>query len=572
MKTRNLLIAALLLGGMTAFNSCSEKEIDNITPPIDQPVAAEALETVLSVSTGFGNTGNSNLTRAEGYPAYEEDSKKYPSYEQIRNYAVAVFNVVDGKPANVLSVYAVEGLNWTDKNSMDKLMNEDNGKWGVTLNPLKFKIAPNADGNAQIAVVVMANCDELTGLITGRISETSETGTTIKNFEEFASLANTVDLPLLLNTKFGGYPMSSDVVFWTIKPGLTNAIGIGNREGIKTLNSALEYYDSIGEFDPTLFGDYSDGKSDKLYVLGQRIYLYRCWSQVTLSKIAVKQYNSNADDAKFELKEAFIMNVPAKTKLFADQAIINYQEKKWGGLLNISLGDYIESMGNNASFYSGWTDDKDLETLPSSDELNKSAYGEFFRSRQIADASIYNDYYTRAQKATATLKSDIDLTKYTTVNEHFAVDVNKTPQPLFNYVVSESAYGKENGEDVDDQAMVLVIKGDYYEKFGSTWVRYQTHYDAEGNVTLEEVDNTEETDNSCCYYTIVINKDGIAEDGGVLSKNITNTVMRNVQYEIDVTISGPGSDTPLGYLKSTYFVPKVTIVPFGKVTQSAERD
>lgn len=529
MKTRNLIVAALLLGGMTAFNSCSEKEIDNITPPIDQPVEEE-LDTYLAFTAGFGDKA---ITRADD----GDISERKHEYERIRNYGEFLFEVDEsGKPGKYLASY----VNYNEENPIFPNTNENtdiSDKYGFYLQPLKFKTA-----SKRVAIVVVANCDEL--------FIESEGLPIFTDFESFSNYANKVTLPLMKNTKFGGYPMSSNVMVLSIEPGKYNAVGYGLnvQAGKNEFAAALEHYEI----------DQPD-EDDVNNVTDNRINLYRCWSLVKLKTVTVDTYSVGATNARFDLEEVFVMNVPNKTNLFntAPPAVWH----AWGGELNVDLNAYLE--GENG-FYSGYSADK--STLESSDDYKGSAYTIGFRSSDIAKATTFYDNYNRQLNAETIVKVEEGSFKQTALdcasdkfkipNSGLAIDNRMDEDNLFTYIVAPSTYGKDdNGEQISDQSMVLVLKGKYSQKIGGVW----SGIGEDGEIKSS-------------YYTVVINGEGEINTDGLLTDNIPNTVMRNVQYEIDMKVKGPGSDTPVAYMTNTYLVPKVTVVPFGKVTQSAERD
>lgn len=539
MKTRHFLIAALLLGGMTAFNACSDKdEIDNIVPPIDQPT--EELDTYLALGAGFSDKLS---TRAED-PSF--NNKNLPSYEKIRNYAIAVFEVANGQPGALLSYYtkvngnsAIWGEN--DENSATQ------DKYGFSLHPLKFKTSAT-----QVAVVVVANCDQ--------IYKEAEDLDNIKNFKEFTDYINTATLNLMKSflggspSKFGGYPMSSNVCIFNIQPGLMNTVGYGDVEaGNQELAKALGAYEQEDKLSSGAYVNLSKKISTE-----NRIYLYRCWSQVELTDIQVKTYSANATEAKFELQSAFLMNVPTKTKLFADDVTVTTGSswKRWGGDLNFDLTEWLGNAGELGNFYSGYEKDKDAETKENSDKL-PAGYTKGYRSKDFADNTVYHAYFTRTPQSSLQITSGnvVKLDNQIIPNNQLAMlDPDAANKHLFNYVVSACNYGLDGVKMIENQRTLLVVKGVYSEKIGNTWV---TPNDAE---------------NEPRYYTIVVNENGTVDKDGYLSDNIENTIMRNVKYDISAVIAGPGSDTPVGYLSNTYVTPKVTIVPFGHVTQTSEID
>lgn len=534
MKTRHLLIAALLLGGMTAFNACSDKdEVDNIIPPVDQPT--EELETSLLLGAGLSDK---IATRADE----PSTGNKSQSYERIRNYVVAAFGVDEnGQPAELLAYYVDKGESNPIFPNVDAGNSPISDQYGFSIKPLKFKTS-----KTQVAVVVLANCDQV-------YKEMSDNA--IKDFASFESFVNKAALPLMdsylngKNGKFGGYPMSSNVYIMNITPGKYNTVGFGN-QALSEVNDALGYYE-----------EKSITAGDRQTIDERRISLYRCWSQVELTDLTVKTYTSGASEARFDLKGAFLMNVPAKTKLFASKNVNNANWFTWGAELNADFNEYISSLEGNA-FYSGFSNDKN-STPVNSDDLG-AAYTRKFRTKEVADNTTFDGYFNR-QVSNTTVEVSSTNSGATTLDKLENTDIpvadaDDNNKHLFNYIVSASNYGLSEAGAQNDKAMVLVVEGVYKEKVGGSWI--VPNFDG----TEEDADQAKPR-----YYTIVINEEGVSSTN-VLVNNIQNTVMRNVKYEISAVIAGPGSDTPVGYLTNTYIVPKVTIVPFGTVKQTSEID
>lgn len=546
MKVRNLLIAALLLGGMTAFNACSDKDEDP-TPDQGTEQPAEELDTYLAVAGGFGDKIE---TRAGDEVNDGNLWKKGYDYEIIRNYAEVVFEVGENnEPGKVLAYYVNKSgssanpiFGKRDEFGDKKYVSGLTDKYGFYLQPLKFKTAAK-----KVAVIIVANCDEM---FNGNGFKEENGEPTFSNFEEFTTYANTVDLPLMKNQKFGGYPMSSNVYIVDIVPGKYNSVGFGNNgDGQKQLKEALEHYEM------NYSGDISD-----IHVSNQkRFYLYRCWSLVKLTTLKVATYTEGATDAKFEFEGAFVMNVPTRTNLFNPGKKVDASEGwyAWGGDLNVDLTSYLKQNSGKNLFYSGYSADNTTEDLINSDDVaGNPAYDKGFRTKKFADATIYFSNYTRSLKETETFTKnetlDLTLDKFKGDNTSLSIDNAMGEDNYFTYIVAPSTYGLDGeGKQVSDQSIVLAVKGKYSQKIGDKWIGA----------------------NESTYYTVVINGDDSATTEELYgATNVENTVMRNVQYEIEMTVKGPGSPDPVHHLANSYLVPKVTIVPFGKVTQHSEID
>lgn len=506
--------------------------------------------------------GDKIETRADDEPTADRDVLQPYNYEAIRNYMVAVFDVNDQyQPTALLTYYVEKGKDGeaifpkTDENTTIS------DEYGFFIRPLKFRTAGD-----KVALVVLANCDNV---------YQKELDTEITNYDQFQEFVNGAVLPLMKSylgdnqgIKFKGYPMSSNVyIIPNIVPGMCNTVGYAKdgKEEDK-VEAVMAHY-----------GEKTDlAQNNSTY---QRIALYRCWSQVELTDIKVDTYTSDATEAKFDLTGAFLMNVPVRTKAI-DQKVIDtdgyygHNWFAWGAELNEGFKDYIynQNADGEKSFYSGFSDDAD-GSIVNSDKMLPPAYTKQFRTADVAENTVYEDYFTRlvseysSSPLTITSKetSPYSLAKLTTKKNPVEEGTDENNH-LFNYVVSASNYGLDQGEAVNDKAMVLVVEGVYKEKIGNVWVvPNQGDAPAAGDEQPAQVKPR--------YYTIVINENGtLAEGSNSLTKNIANTVMRNVKYDISAVIKGPGSDTPVAYQANTYVTSKVTIVPFGHVTQVSEID
>lgn len=560
MKTRNLLIAALLLGGMTAFNSCSEKEIDNITPPIDQPVEEE-LETVFVMNAGYGDNLETRAGELEDPSNELEDPSKLSSdYEDVYNYSLAIFEANEGgvsDDSKILAYYAIKSETpiWTPAERGTGMGEETDyhnvhrgDQFGFYLMPQRFKTSAK-----HVAIVVVANSDVLDKSLIG--PESSEVPTSISNFGQYVKYINTSKFPEPVSDGPAGvkYPMSSNVCVVAIEPGKYNAVGLGSAQstyGMEKAQSVLKNWDSTIELTSENYKP----------TIEQRILLYRNWSQIELKEIDVKTYTKDATDAKFTLKEAFLMNVPVNGRMFDEMKIASGSGRtdlgkwaSWGGALNLAGLTDLRSV----EFYSGYSNDKNAEKESSTsleDSKGEGVYDKYFRDQVIAAATTYADGYYRDLSAGDNIAIQ---GKKSIQSNSDGNDLAFFPGKNFSFIVNSGNYGvsykpETLSEDYDpEKSIVLCIKGDYEEFVGNVWIKSEDR-----------------------YYTVVVNDGGAVAEGGILSQeeNIANTVVRNVKYDISLTVTGPGSDTPVGHLPYSYVVPKVTIVPFGHVTQHSEVD
>lgn len=540
MKTRNLLIAALLLGGMTAFNSCSEKEIDNIAPPVDQPVAAE-LETVLTLNTAPGDNVE---TRAWDDASGTEELQ---SKERIRNYVWAIFECdAEGNFSPSSLVKAIVG----QKVSPDLSIGEDKM---YNLAPAKFKMTEGR----KIAIVVLANCDELFGEAQLGAGEDGKLLSDIKNYGDFETYCNKFTMGYITNNAFGGYPMSSNVLLLEgVQAGAFNAAGFTDEREAEDI-----FYNNMN----LLANDVN------LEVSNQKpIPLYRMWSQVELTKISVKKYNETDKKAEFKLKEVFLMNVPNLSKAINGEKAFSISQNnwfKWGESLCFDkIEDYVNftmkvNKGDQRQgFSSGWADDekdvvKTLQKARTEIVTNNTSYLQYL-NRSLANTNGYSvegdPKWLSDGIINADDKTSVVFGKALIANEPYNADQQNRPINYFNFVVPESNYGlPENivkDSPIMGQSILLVVKGDY--------------------ISTNSMGLTTTTEDS--YYTVVVND---SADRTYLANvpSHANEVKRNVKYDIELTVAGPGSPTPDPTL-STYLTPKVTIVPFGSVRQEAEKD
>lgn len=549
MKTRHLLIAALLLGGMTAFNACSDKdEVDNIIPPVDQP--AEELDTYLAFTSGFGDKV---ATKAESDPENGYDHK----YQKIVSYAQAVFAVKEDGSAGSLLTFSMVGDGKNDFFSGDA---SSTGSDGLNLKPMKFKLPSNV---TNVAVLILANCHK----IFEAQEESSEIeGTTISDYATFSKYVNDKGIPVF--NEDGSfydadvYPMSSNLIKYKIEPGYYNAIGYDSES------------DAIKAFTDQGHSETAVTAASIKYENNHPIYLFRCWSLISLQSITVKKYNDDVDEAKFEVESAFLMNVPSKIKFFDDTESYNWNA--WGGEVNFSIEGYDSY---STRFFSGYEGDKDNDDKDYSDDKwgkhsddPSFAYDRGFRTKKIADITDYNEFFTRSAKEKLEISSiEGEQFIYSLFDAPSGINMGGSDQDLASstFITSPSYYGsykysvdKNRDGQLTDQAMILVVKGKYSQRKGNIW--FGAGNSSEDGAEIQS-----------SYYTVLINDDDSKTnitDNGLLTPNRLNTVMRNVKYDLSLTVAGPGSDTPVLHPYNSYLTTKVKIVPFGTVKQSTEVD
>ena len=128
------------------------------------------------------------------------------------------------------------------------------------------------------------------------------------------------------------------------------------------------------------------------------------------------------------------------------------------------------------------------------------------------------------------------------------------------YETANSFYVYEN-TDLNNRTL-LVVKGDFSYKTSDTGRKIESDR----------------------YYTIALGKDFdvVTSDGNVASELLTlrevtagdngkyNGLYRNLQYNLTLTVTGPGYQTPGGGGDPTTLDVQCVVVPFGQVNQEVE--
>lgn len=568
MGTIKQTIVLMLLSFTAIFIACSDDNDPIIDPVIDEEQPAEELETYVVFTAGYGDetTDTRAMTKADDDPNYagsgtsipSGDSKEFlTSYEDIYNYAIGIFDVKDGLPNDLLGLTIVKSESGkpllkerdpehvAEATTRNQLHGHDG--YGFNLMPLKFKT-----NKEQIALIVVANASKL---------EKKGAETTISNYEQFKNYINSITLPESEGS-FNSYPMSSNIHIINITPGIVNGVGLRDGDGHYNAEGILT---SAG-FEPTDRTKWNLGtRGNYNLAVDKEILLYRCWSKVNLKQIKVETIDdekvSGAKAAKFTLQEVFLMNVPKTVKMFNETKKVNNDDstwKKWGFQLGFDVNSYLDK-----GFYSGYSkDDNNTKKDASTGLVDGTTNDRGFRNQGIADNTIYNTNYVREVSTTENSEASYTASQKTSTPidlEYVKLDNGQSilgENGKYTFVVSPNDYGvsiTNAKEEYSERAIVLSIKGIYEQQLANDeWINY-----GEG------------------YYSLVINDDKdkpTLGNKGVLPTNISNTVMRNVEYNITATIKGPGSPTPVLHQPWSYIVPKITIVPFGVVEQNSTLD
>lgn len=585
MKIQKFLLATMLCGVFGVFTACSD-DLDTVTnePEVTNPVAEE-VETVLVMAT---NVDNGNFTtRAETEENTNNDTD--PSVNKVMNLAIATFYVSNGEPGNLISLQT--------KNLVTPDNQGDKESKGYYMDPIKFKIAPDSEGKAKVAVVALANY--------GTLFDNLKDGD-IKDFEAFteftsSKMYNNNGMNCFVYDEMNDYPMyypmSSNVLYYDVVPGNVNSVGY--RESANALDFTNKYYNHSVE--NALKDSYKSAES--------MIDLYRGAAEIELRSIKFENYGNMQFD-NFIMEEVFVMNVPTMVNWF-DSTLPETDGyiKNWGGDLNESFTSYASK--EDKYLYNG---KKFKSFLSGNSRVDNNDYAGSisFVAGEFCSAEMYS-YTTRSTVETSLLMfphnkgsldnqgSDVtnkenyrdgavdskllsfgsnpnqtqdiygrflneDISEYQKLvkkNEDLGKNIysmrKKVTQsgfPAVKFAVSPSNYSldKEN-KLVSERAICLVVRGRYYYRSGNQIIG---------------PDNENYSDSR--YYTVIVNKKGESTipNGDVPAHS--NCVKRNVRYEISLTISGPGSKTPWEYDENSYVVPKVRIVPFGLVEQDSKLD
>lgn len=557
MKIKKLLFATLLCGAFGMFTACSDDDGPIDLPDTNEPVAEE-VDTYLALAT---NVDNGNLsTRAGADDVKDTDN----SVNQITSLAVAVFNVENDKPTKILY--------FDIQKSVKPDNQEEKEAKGYYLNPIKFKIAAGDETEkSKVAVVVLANF--------GSLFDNKTENTKLTDFDSFVNFTRanmdnnkgiqyygvdgiehpvypdgTVQYPI-------NYPMSSNVYYFTVKPGAVNSVGY--KDPKNALDFAKSHYTD----------DDFDGKT--LYPSQYpMIDLYRGAAEVELKTLKFEDYGDMAFD-HFILEEVFVMNAPTMVNWFdptlpTDKS--NYS-KEWGGDLNIDFASYkTMKFGSKNAFLSG-----NKRIIQSA---NPAAGSIPFLPGEFCSREIYNNrtnnyfifdfvhnlknYREDAEKSELSFYENADndyFGMFTQKSKDYTMKLDvagklKDAYEAIKFAVSPNNYSlKADGSLDSEKAICLVVRGRYY-------------YKSEGIVMGPDLKDQ----SASRYWTVVVNKAG---ESAIKDNSVPqhyNCVKRNVRYEIALTINGPGSETPWGYDKNSYVVPKVTIVPFGTVEQNSTLD
>lgn len=523
MKIQKFLLATMLCGVFGVFTACSD-DLDTVTnePEVTMP---EELETVLSFSAGVSD---GLLTRSADDDAPDRDPE-----EVIGSMAVAIFKVNDGKLGQILAF------------SANSNVKKDADGSGYSLPPLKFKTsADNESTESKIAIVVLANYGKL-------FSNSESVPVSINTFNQFKAYTD-----LKMETNMGNayqaidgtifqklpdgndgeeaqgfylpylYPMSSNVNIYSITPGKINSIGVDKEIAINSVN-AIEDGKEFTENDVKIINDYP-------------IPLYRGAAEIVLQNLTFDDYG-DMEFERFVLERIFIINAPVHVNWIGSKI----GTSNWGDSLTVNFDSYT------GKFYSG-DNTNDFETATGTGEYRIASVAESTVSAGMFDFTHSNRHYRNGVSKSEFSSGGSDFYGQFTKKGIYPMHVDysnpsdfdmSSQMPYIKFVSAPNNYGL-------GKSICLVVKGRYFAKAPGT------------NITIGGESK---------YYTVVVNQSGAESQTSSVKAN-TGEVCRNVRYNINLTISGPGSDTPWDYTKNSYVVPKVRIVPFGLVEQDSKLD
>ena len=246
---------------------------------------------------------------------------------------------------------------------------------------------------------------------------------------------------------------------------------------------------------------------------GKTVKLYRNVAKIVLSKVQVTADETKYKNAELDIENVFILHANKTTKLVgADGA-------SWGTTMPASL-NYLNGTENNMYTNTWVAYMKDKEKVQN-----------YLTSTDLYD---YKDIFSSGLAKTG-----------------LTVEGTKTP---WEPTEKNAFYAYENTSK--DIYTLLVVKGKF--KYGD----------------LQAPESR--------YYSVAIGKDGIpgiGEDGTYSapsgfdgSRSSLSGTVRNLQYNVELKVAGPGYTTPFGPKAEddTYLDVKVEVVGFGTINQSTE--
>lgn len=252
----------------------------------------------------------------------------------------------------------------------------------------------------------------------------------------------------------------------------------------------------------------------------EAVKMYRNVAKVVLKGIKIKEEVADGlqyPNAELRLKEIFILHGHNNSKLVGDNGA------EWGTTMA------------SGSYSNGVTDD---------------AYAKYFE-----DVNETNKIFNYIQNPTSNY-----VFEPTFVSPFSDVTVSKStpyaPKEMMTF------YPYENTSDKDGIQTLLVIKGDF---------SYDGIKSGSGDSEPSRITELNR------YYSFAIGNTGTVSETvpadfvGLRADDKIHGVMRNLQYNTTITVTGPGYKTPVGpKYDETFLDVEVEVVPFGEVSQDVE--
>lgn len=239
------------------------------------------------------------------------------------------------------------------------------------------------------------------------------------------------------------------------------------------------------------------------------VKLFRNVAKIVLKNITLTASTEKYKDAKLTVEEVFVLHASKATKYVGAAAAA------WGSTVATNQL-YLNGVENTA--YDNWK--KSIREIAAATQITlkqdtlENGYSAF------SDVNHFNESFTNN-----VLEVGGDKTSTMAKVDSFYVYENTSSVPTLLVVKAKMEYGDVTGPKAESR-----------------------------------------------FYSVAIGKDGVEADkitvGGV-ERSINNSTLRNVQYNVDLKIAGPGWDTPFGPdpKDNTVLDVKVEVVAFGNVNQ-----
>lgn len=320
---------------------------------------------------------------------------------------------------------------------------------------------------------------------------------------------------VLANVNVDGY--TADIKEGTLYETVLNATKEYNNEVDGQLSMNSQVYTVTLEAGVTNYLGYTEKEANdyKGHYLNQAsgatVKLYRNVAKIVLNSVQVTANETKYKNAKLDIESVFVLHANKTTKL------VGKDGDAWGTTV-ISSYNYLNG-ASQAEYKGVW-----VEYM-----RNKDAVQNYIPEGQ---EEIYNE------NPNAALISDLS-------KKDIAYGTTWTPEG------NNSFYAYENTSK--DIYTLLVVKGKF--KYGDI------------------------TEPESRYYSVAIGKDGGLEDGYGKPQNIPDSreeklfgTVRNIQYNVDLRVAGPGYTTPFGPKAEddTFLDVQVEVVAFGFVNQKVD--